>query len=237
MRFRTTADNISLLQVSIALTVILFALVLTSCTKAEESDETTINTRWMDRTIYFADPNLSDPFRNNFFQKEKVKAALTEIATGTSLGPNYFNFVQVPESELEPIIEAADDIEFKSFVLIWPDNVFNAYVEAKLGSNLPDQNAITVVNAANKKQFYIILRASCAEVTTSCMNVTDKGFKALIARQLGLLVGLQTNCTNSQNIMCATPSDLQWSEVNQFNFFNSFNNQLEQILNTPGFYN
>lgn len=236
MRFKTRPDQASAFQVGLFLLVIAVALLLVSCKKNTNDTTASVDTRWMDRTIYLADPNVNDPFRNNFFQKEKVKEAITDISTGSSLGSNYFTFSQVPESNLEPITKTQDGTDFKSFVLIWPDDVFNAYVENSLGNDVPDQNALTIVNAANKKQFFIIVRASCTQVSATCGNITDKGFKALIARQFGLLVGLRTDCSNPQNVMCATPSDLQWSDTNQFNYFNAVNNQLESILQTPGFY-
>lgn len=219
--------------------IIFFVLFLSlGCAQEEDSgDAIAASSRWMDRTIYFADPNLSDPQRNSFFQKQKVQDALNEIASGTDLGEGYFSYVQVPESEIEPIVTAATSVSFKTFILIWPDSVFNAFVEQKFGTGIPDQNAVTVLNAANKKQFYIIVRASCTETSATCGNITTDGFRALIARQLGFLVGLSKSCTNPQSVMCSTsPSDVQWLDINKEGFFNTFNNQLENILNTQGFY-
>lgn len=229
-------EPIKLAVISIFLII---AIVLTSgCQPAEEPVLAGNDSRYMDRKIYLSDPNLDDPNRNSFFQKEKLKEAMNEIAVLSGLGSNYFTFEQVPESDLEPVtVSDPNSPQVKSFILIWPDATFNAYAATKYNSVIPDLNAITVVNEANKKQFYIIIRSSCFEIKANCSNISTLGFKALIARQLGLLVGLNFSCINPQNTMCANPSDTQWSEVNRFNFSRDFLNQLSAIDATPGFYN
>lgn len=215
---------------------IIYVLLTTSgCSKAQEN--TVTYSRWMDRNIYFADQNANDPDRNSFFQRKAVQDAMDEVAGGTNLGINYFSYTQVPESELEAIIQTTDGINFKSFILIWPDSVFNAWVSEKYDGNIPDLNAITVVNHLNKRQFYIIVRASCTTAgSNNCNKVGSNGLKALIARQLGSLVGLEFDCNNPGAVVCTDPNDSQWLDSNKNSFFHSMNNRLEDILNTPNFY-
>lgn len=208
------------------------------CSKALEGQGDCI--RWMDRTIYFAFSGAATPQRNNEFQKAKVKEALQEIEDSTLLGRGYFNFVEVDESLLSPIIEPGlSPDQYKSFILIWPDNVFNDYVVNQLGGNVPDPNAITVLNSAFKRKFYIIMRASCFVSEASCNAITTPGLNALIARQFGFLAGIPpVNCdTEPNNAMCPTiPRDTQWNDTNRNRWFNNFSNILEVILNNPNFY-
>jgi hypothetical protein len=235
MKDKRTGENQKLMI--IILVLLFMSVFLTSCAENTEEVTTPSASRYMDRSIYLSDPNLEDSNRNNFFQKEKIKDALIDVATSTGLGANYFSFTQAAESELEPVtVSDPNSPQTKSFILIWPDNIFNAYAASKYNSNIPDLNAITVINEANKKQFFMIFRASCFQTSSVCGNIGVNGFKALVARQLGLLVGLNFNCTNPLSTMCQTPSDSQWNEINKFNFSRDYLNQLSTIDSTPNFY-
>ena len=197
--------------------------------------------RWMDRTLYFAYSNASYPERNNEFQKSKVKEAITEIQNKTSLGQGYFNFQEVDESVLTPSLTSTVSVsEFKSFILIWPDADFSDFVVNQLGGNIPDPNAVTVLNAAYKRKFYIIIKSSCFVSSSACNSITSStGLRALIARQLGLMTGLVAKdcATSPDDVMCASlPKDTQWNPTNKEMWIAGFNNVLEAILNNPSFY-
>lgn len=208
------------------------------CTKALEGQGDCI--RWMDRKIYFAFGNNGSPLRNNEIQKGKVKEALAEIEKNTLLGQGYFQYTEVDESLLQPIIEPGlSPNQYRSFILIWPDDVFNSYVVNNLGGNVPDPNAITVINSAYKRKFFMILRASCFSTNPACNNISTNGLYALIARQIGLLSGIgPVNCdAEPNNVMCASyPVDSQWSEQSRQRWYSTENNILEVILNNPNFY-
>lgn len=223
----------------ILLLTLLIALPLPSCKKKEMEEALDENLRWMDRTIYLAVPsNANDQDRNNIFQREATKEALTEIASLTGLGDGYFTFKEVEESTLIPSLSPdAVEGEQRSFVMIYPDSLFSE-IMSQAGGNTPDTNALTVLNSANKRKFYIIIKASCFSSGSACGGVSPDGLKALIARQLGLIVGLKTrDCTSfPNNVMCPEPSDGQWQGGNKSSFKASFDNALEVILNTPGFY-
>lgn len=211
------------------------------CTKGLENQGQCI--RWMDRTIYFAFSSGSEPQRNNEFQKAKIQEALDEIQDSTLLGPGYFNYAEVDESLLNPLIEPGlSENEYKSFVLIWPDAVFNDFVVNELGGNTPDPNALAVINAAYKRKFYMIMKASCFVSDAACNGISTTGLKALVARQLGLITGLSPKssdfCEDTPgDVMCTEfPEDSQWDENNKLRWASSYNNLLETILNNPNFY-
>lgn len=218
----------------------LFLLILGSlgCSKESGTSTTTSTSyRWVARTIYLAYPDSSDSSRNNYFQKESIKDAVKEITKNSMYGENYFAFEETDEANLTPIAQQTS-AELKNFILIWPDSVYNVYVSSTFGSVVPDTNAVTVINSANKKYFYMIFKASCFQTSASCNYISNVGLKALIARQLGFLNGLSSaDCSiYPGDVMCTTPSDTQWSTQNSFKFYNALNNMLETILNTPGFY-
>lgn len=208
------------------------------CTKALEGQGDCI--RWMDRKIYFAFANSGTPLRNNEIHKGKVKEALKEIEENTLLGAGYFQYQEVDESLLQPIIEPGlSPNQYRSFILIWPDEDFNDYVVNNLGGNVPDPNAITVINSAYKRKFFMIIRASCFQSQAACNSITTPGLNALIARQLGLLTGISpVDCDEEpNNVMCsAFPTDAQWNEQNKQRWFSTENNILEVILNNSNFY-
>lgn len=220
-------------------------LILTFCFSCAKEDKTksdpSPSQRWMDRKIYFAQSNGLFPLRNNEFQKAKVKEALVDIASRTDLGSSYFEFEDVEEGLLSPIIETTTSAgEFRSFILILPDEDFNDFVFNQLGGETPDPNAVSVINAAYKRKFFIIFRGSCFSGGASCGSITSSlGLRALVARQFGLLVGLSTkNCEIFPNdVMCsAEPKDSQWLPDQRDSWISNFNNQLEVIKLSPGFY-
>lgn len=235
------------------LLLILSLLFVTSCTKEGETKTETKYVgctnvlenkgeciRWMDRKIYLAFSNAQQPDRNNEFQKSKVKEALLEIEDLTTLGQGYFQFQEVDESLLQPIIEPGlSPNQYRSFILVWPDAVFNDYVVNNLGGNVPDPNALSVINSAYKRKFYMIIRSSCFVSAAACNGITDAGLRALIARQVGFLLGLRPmDCAEEPNsVMCASlPVDAQWSELEKLRWASALNNNLEIILNNPNFY-
>jgi hypothetical protein len=222
--------------------ILLLLIMSVSCAKQETTPTTNSPTqRWMDRKVYFAQSNGAFPLRNNEFQKAKVKEAFNDIAARTDLGSTYFQFEDVEEGLLSPIIETTTSAgEFKSFVLILPDEDFNDFVFNQLGGDTPDPNAVTIVNAAYKRKFFIIFRASCFSGGASCGTITSSfGVRALVARQLALLVGLTArDCDDFPNdVMCASsPKDTQWLPDQRDSWVANFNNQLEIIKLSPGFY-
>lgn len=202
--------------------------------------------RWMDRKIYLAFSTGANPNRNNEFQKQKIKDALqNEIGSNTILGRNYFTFTEVDESLLNPIIEVGlAQSEYRSFILIWDDASFNDFVVNQLGGNVPDLNAITVINSAFKRKFFMIFKASCFNSNATCNSITTNGINGLIARQFGLLTGLPPEkCLNPLDTTCPVktmhpdlPSDNQWNDTNKSQWFAEFNNILELIYNNPNYY-
>jgi hypothetical protein len=216
-------------------------LATTSCSVA--TNATTAPTDplhlWMSRTLYFSNPDGTDPNRNNVFQVQEVQTALNAIQKLTNLGTGYFTYNLTTEAALTPILTAQTVGVSTSFVLIWPDSVFNDFVLNQAGGSVPDYNAITVINDSNKREFYIIVRSSCfTGSASSCGNITVDGLSALVARQIGFLMGMgSVSCvTDPTNVMCVTPSDSQWSKTSQLLWAASFNNVLQQASSSPGFY-
>jgi hypothetical protein len=220
--------------------ILLVAGLATACTQPAPTTQTQSSSRWIDRKIYFANPDPSDSTRNNIFEAQLVQEALTSIESATMFGDGYFSYANVDESTL-PINLAAGQYSNSqvSFILIWPDAVFNAYVANTLNSTTPDPNAVAIINDADKHEFFIILKSSCFSTNASCNNIGTNGLDAMIARQLGLIMGLTLkDCTlYPSDVMCADkPTDAQWSQSSQLSFSAALNNVLEVILNTPGFY-
>lgn len=179
---------------SITLSV-LFILALAGCGKQAVKNVTTApDYRWMDRNIFFAysQGGASNTNRNNEFQKQKVKDALNEISSRSNLGANYFTFTETDESALTPILSATTSSnDFKSFILIWPDADFSDYVVNQLGGSIPDANAVTVLNSAYKRKFFMIIKSSCFSSDSACNGITSAaGLRALVARQMGLMTGM-----------------------------------------------
>lgn len=219
-----------------------FLIILSGCAQQIVVPPTVVNIlpdyRWMDRELYFALPDGSSPDRNNVFQKNRVKTALNEIQLGTSLGEGYFTYQEVDEALLQPSLEATvSSTQFKSFILIWPDNVFNDFVTS-IGGVIPDPNTITVINSAYKRKFFIIIKSSCFVTSSACGNISQNGLSALIARQFGYLVGMKSkDCAFYQNnVMCRDPSNTQWSSAQKGLWFSALNNVLESILNNVNYY-
>lgn len=224
--------------------LLIFSLIMTSCTTEKEKivyKEYVPEYRWMDRQIYFAFSSGTNSERNNEFQKAKVQDALKEIQEMSNLGKDYFSFQEVDEAVLQPIYTVGQsENEYKSFILIWPDTDFNNFVVNTLGGSVPDNNGIAVINSAFKRKFYMIIKSSCFTSSAACNSITQNGLRALIARQLGSLIGmpiLQDCGTNPETTMCASlPNNEQWNDLNKLNWKNSFNNSLETILNNQNFY-
>ena len=210
---------------------------------AKSTDQTNVpEIRWMDRKIYLAQSSLDFPQRNNEFQKTKLIDSIRDISSRSNLGSNYFEFEEVDESLLSPKIEASTDaLEHKSFILIFPDDDFNDFVVNKVGGTVPDPNAVSFVNAAFKRKFFMIIRGSCFSAGSDCGGISGNlGLTALLARQFGLIVGLQIrDCgVAPESVMCSKkPNNSQWLPANRDAWVSSFNNQLESILQSPGFYN
>lgn len=221
--------------------LLLFAAFSGCAELPEIPTEDDLSFRWMDRKIYFAQSSGLYSQRNNEFQKQKIKEALSEIAESSNLGSNYFEFYDVEEGLLSPIIQQTiSEDEFKSFVLILPDEDFSDFVFNQLGGISPDPNAVSVINSAYKRKFFVIFKASCLSAGVNCDSITGSlGLRALVARQLGLLVGLsEKDCSIYPNdVMCATKAkDSQWMPSNRDPWISIFNNQLESIRLSPGFY-
>lgn len=230
-----------------ALTYLLSILALFGCNQSAKDtvvykDPTPVY-RWMDREIYFAYSTGGSPNKNNEFQKVKVQDALKDIAKNSLfLGDGYFSFKEVDEAVLQPILEIGQSPNnYKSFVLIWPDADFNNFVVNSLGGIVPDQNGVAIINASYKRKFYMILKASCFTSSASCNGISTQGLQALIARQMGFLVGIPPQTTaqcnsDPENVMCAIPNNEQWNDNNKIRFLRSMDNQLETILNNPNYY-
>jgi hypothetical protein len=217
------------------------SLVLSSCKKNEADTATEPSYRYMDRVIYFAVPNTgSSNDKNNVFQKETVKDSLKEIELMTGLGEGYFSFEEASQDALPISLNDSylDDASTQvSFIQILPDTEFTALVN-EINGDLPDPNAITVMNSSNKRKFFIVIKAGCFSSASSCGSVGVLGIRAIIARQLSLMTGMSTkDCALYPNeVMCSNPSDTQWGPNSKELWKSSFNNALEVIDNTPSFY-
>lgn len=198
-------------------------------------------TRYMDRDIHLAYSLNGEPNKNNAFQKQEIINAFKDIEESTPLGAGYFRFSEVDPILIEPVFEPAVAEKFRSFIQVVPTEEFNE-LAGQFGS-IPDSNSIVVINAANKRQFYIIFRAECFEPNNIlCTNDEDaimgsNGVKAMVARALSFLVGVSINCSTNERIMCPDfPSDLQYVSTEKMFWSASFANALSVIDNTPGFY-
>ena len=219
-------------------------LSLSACTGSSSTTSTQPSYRWMDRAIYFAHADPTDVNRNNTFQKQEIQESIIELEKSTSLGENYFSFAETDESSFNTSLDQnAVSSKQLSFILVWPDSVFNSYLAQTVNGITPDPNAIAVINDSNKREFFIIIRASCIAsatvVNANCSGLGADGLKGLVQRQFGLLVGLAVkNCTTYPNdIMCASsPSNSQYGSDSRLRFSAAFNNVLETILNTTGYY-
>lgn len=204
---------------------------------------------WIDKSIFTAisegDTDDLDNYYNGVFQKNSIKDAMNEIACNTLLGCNYFSFSEKARSALPITLDRQDSPTDSntSFIQIWPDLEFNDFVLNEIGTAIPDDNAVTFINAAKKSNFQMLYRSSCFQQDVRCSGnnegISTLGVKALVARQLGFAVGLASkNCSDFPNdIMCADlPDDNQWSEQSKFIYYNKLNNFLELTGNNPYFY-
>ncbi|MCP4914587.1 MAG: hypothetical protein GY909_15840 [Oligoflexia bacterium] len=214
--------------------------IFTACSKALEQGGRCL--RYMDRVIHFANFVPSFPEENNPFAVERVKEALDEISAKSDLSPFIYEFAD--KNLLEPITEQTQ-LNFRSFIQILPNLKFNE-LASELGVSLSDPNAIVAVNRNNKREFWIVFRASCFNSSdTTCTNnalstmTSTKGVYALVARTLGRLVALNTRvCSDDpSDVMCANfPSDDQWSLLSQNKFYSEFEASLVAISNDKNFY-
>lgn len=202
---------------------------------------------WMDKFVYFeaqsGNPSDYNYLYNGFFQKESIKDALDEIGCDTLLGCNYFLYGEKPANSIKMSIDKQNNsAESQSSILIWGDPKFNDFVLNDIGSEVPDENALSLINAAKKSNFQMLFRGSCFYQDPNCSGnnngISTNGIKALVARQLGLISGLSLkDCNDYPNdVMCSFPDDNQWNEENKFIWINKFNNILETIGNNPYFY-
>lgn len=236
-------------------------LIFTSCAATKEDKDEVVYSactdqamvsglciRYMDRDVYFARNIFTEPGNNDEFDVESVQDNLDNLAMNSGLGEGYFRYHMADKSELDIILEetlypAGNGRTFKSFIQIWEDVSFNELYN-ELGS--ADPNSIVIVNQANKRQFFIILRASCfVSNNQNCTNnvmatfTPTKGLQALVGRSFARLIGVPTkDCIlNPAHSMCATtPNDNQWSLTESIRFYDLFNNQLETIRNNRNFY-
>lgn len=214
-------------------------VLLSSCQVAEEED-TTEKGKFFDRDLYFAVSDVSvvgNENRNHPAHQEIVKAALTEIASNSRLGSKYFRFHEIPENQLSIITKVSEGATgFKSFVMIWPADVFQNFVLANFGSSNPDPHAVLVTNSLNKRQFYIIFNAACFSGTSLCGSVSLQGMYSLVFRQMGFFTGFGgVDCNAKPNsMMCVAPSDVQYNYKQSF--FLDFDNMLQTIQETKDFY-
>ena len=217
-------------------------VVFKACSQTQESNGEC--TRFMERKIYFANYNSGEPDKNEIFAVQKVKDALNDIAADSDLGDNYFSFENVDGNLLQPVVERTDGIQWRSFVQVWPDAEFNSFL-----SELPfqaDSNAIVAINQANRRQFWIILRASCFDSNqVSCTNdnsatfTSNMGLFALVGRTLSRLIGMTVkDCSlDPDHTMCAEfPSDTQWSLSSKNQFFANIRNALDTVSSNENFY-
>ncbi|MEK2647502.1 hypothetical protein [Bdellovibrio sp. BCCA] len=214
-------------------------MTLVSC-QTEEKNEDLVPPKFFDRDVYFGVSDLSisgNENRNHPAHQEIVKAALTELAVNTRLGEKYFRFHEIPENQLSIITKVSDGAtNFKSFVMIYPAEVFQNFVLQNFGSSNPDPHAVLVTNSLNKRQFYIIFNAACFSGTTICGSVSLQGMYALVFRQMGFFTGFGgVDCNSKPNsMMCIAPSDVQYNFKKSF--FLDFDNMLQTIEETKDFY-
>lgn len=239
------------------LMIILSVLLLNGCSQSSDDDDpedpnvASVSDpltclRWIDRDLYFAkqDPFVSN--RNNEFHKTQVQEILQTIEKNTQLGENYFRIKTVSPEILDPLrTNNLPQDEIRSFILIWEDAKFEDFIINNLGGfgNVPDRNAITIVNPRYQRKFYMIIRSSCFEASERCSapdndSIAYEGVSALIARQLGFLFRLPNkDCgTDRDDVMCPQPDDSQWDEANREEFYSTLTNQMTVIRNNPNYY-
>ena len=255
-----------------SLVIFLFLFSLYSCVNSSNTNSPTVVysacsvtmetagtcTRFMDRDVYFANNIATQPLTNNSFNVLDVQAALNDLTSNTSLGNNYFRFHMTDAVNLNVINSVTSGVNFISFIQIIPDldyydtndinhiNPHSGFNTLWNSGSYSDPNAIVIVNQANKRQFYILLRQSCfTSNSTSCTDdaaasfTSNKGLYSLVDRAIGRLVGLtNVDCTTYPNqLMCAQyPNDNQWSTTEQNRTYSLINNALETVSQNANFY-
>lgn len=211
-----------------------------------DQEQSGICSRFMDRNIYFVNgpSGVGLSVKNSPLDIVKIQSSLREFACLTELGCNYFIFNADTEANLTPITEYTTGVNFKSFIQVWPDAEFSELYN-KVIPNPSEPNAIVFLNPNNRKQFYMILKGSCFSESgnVNCTNneeaifTSDLGLSALLARNLGRLVGIpldySSQCSSSPastNVMCGSyPNNSQWSTSAKNSMTSLFNNALETI--------
>lgn len=209
----------------------------------ESTASSCLNKQWMDRELVPASPEGQ---KNNTFFIQDVYDSLNEVACSTMLGCGYFYRPEltVPEKDIPIYLEKTEtNTRGKSHLMIWPDVSLNTFVSDN--DLFPaDPNALVFINQAYKRNYSMIFRSSCFDSNNPMCDggnggITRNGLSSLVARQLGLLVGLRIkDCSKEPtHVMCGeVPNDLQWTETEKTRFFNQFNNALEYIGNNKDFY-
>jgi hypothetical protein len=200
--------------------------------------------RWIDRDLYFATSDPTNPNRNNTFDKKTIQDIIRKIELESRLGENYFRFKTKNSELLQPIRPSnLNQQDYDSFILIWEDSKFEDFVNTNFGglNNIPDRNAISIVNSKFKRKFYMIFRASCfdGEGGFSCGQLGIDGLNALVARQLGLVLQMPpVDCISSPNdVLCPESKDEQWNSQNRSSYYQALTSHLITIENNSNFYN
>lgn len=217
-----------------------FSIAITTSCQNKSSSTEGAPPRYFDRDLYFAVSDISvagNEFRNNPAHQAIIKEALLELSRKTRLGETYFKFHDIAETQLNVVTELSDQGDsFKSFIVIYPSEVYQQFVIKNFGPSTPDPNAVLVNNAYNKRQFYIIFNADCFNGTSYCGNISLNGMYSLVFRQIGYFMGFApVDCGVKPNaIMCNNPTDTQYNFKESF--FVDFDNSLNQIDANPNFY-
>lgn len=208
--------------------------------------------------------------KNDFTECTDAPNCHTDIEEPERVGrfickENYFNKKQcVSEKNISFELEEGGPVEDKSHLVVWNTNKFNGFVN-DVSSGVADPNAFSIINASWKSKFKMVFRYSCFDTNNEDCDggnggITTAGTKALIGRQLGILMGITpSTCVNqhldedddgvddegfpypqSTDVMCSElPSDAQWRLENRgslYRYINRLNNYLELIGNNPDFY-
>jgi hypothetical protein len=197
--------------------------------------------KWIDKNFYMAcfsqdssqggDSFTRAGFNNIVFDMNLIAQTMNEIATDTLLGSSYISGdINYHQARCQPdqlsggsipiILERTDsDSVSVSSIRVWDDATFNTFVNNNELA-LPDPNALLLINQAKKDRFTLIFRGSCFGTNQEFCDggnggISVAGTKALVARQLGLMVGLPLkDCTlEPDHVMCPDlPSDWQWKD-------------------------
>lgn len=219
----------------LAFQIILLSFLPTGCSSGGgSSSETPVDNgeiwRYFDRQLFFpagvsVDPEVSA-------SQEQVRQALLELELATDLGRDFFIFQYDDDSLLQPV--ASETVqkgrEWKSFVQIWKDDLFNQFVAESVGT-APDSDIVVAQNEKNKREYYIILRLSCFVAGEACGYPTQVQARAIVWRAFGYLIGLRFGVDATSEIMRAGVSSkmADSEEIRKYNA--EFNSMLERMRN------